>query len=376
MIVRGRAVVAALVAFAVPAWAQPAPHPLRWRGTRLVWTHAITTQTVGIGQDVQSENPTWDMSYVVRPRYALWNDDRQAVSLRGEIGVTRELTNSDVTTRRGAWSLTDAMLFGAYLRVLHEAGEAGPAAQTADGVMAADSAPYQTVLAVRLPVLSFPTSTVSYSSGMLLGLGVTAAVAQSVPVLGLDSQWAPSADFDVSVGYSHLFTEASEPTGSGFERLRMSPEGSVVVSDQLGGAAFAAHQLTIGVDGTLYVTRRVSWSTSLGLRPSFKYGFSHAARICGNVATGCVTVGSTRDPERYALVTQFASAVGVRALRVLGLSVGYTNVTLQLGPDGRRRNLFGSPDARFELAVTLHLDELYLGATGRSGRADSGATLR
>jgi hypothetical protein len=303
----------------------------------------------------------------VRPRYRLWGDDRQAVSVRGEIGVSREITDSDVTTRRGESSLTDAVLMASYAATLWEGGPIGPAPLTADAVGVDSTPSFATVLLLRLPVITLPTSTASSANGTRVGIGITAGVAQSLPVLGLDSRWLPAADLDVSAGYAYLFTEATEPTGRGFSRMRMSPEGATVVSDQLGGAAFAQHQLSFGIGGTIYVTRHLSWSSSIGMRPSFRYGFREDTEICSVVDTGCVTVTSAQDPERYALVTQLESGVGVRAIEAVGIWIGYGNVTLQLGPDGRRRNVAYSPDARFELAVTLHLDALWGSVAARTG---------
>jgi len=42
-----------------------------------------------------------------------------------------------------------------------------------------------------------------------------------------------------------------------------------------------------------------------------------------------------------------------------GLSFGYANLTAQLGPDGRRRGVFYSPDARFYGTLSVSLDHLY-----------------
>jgi hypothetical protein len=44
--------------------------------------------------------------------------------------------------------------------------------------------------------------------------------------------------------------------------------------------------------------------------------------------------------------------------------VGYANLTLQTGPDGQRRNIFYSPDARVYMTLVAHLDEIYKTATG------------
>jgi hypothetical protein len=43
----------------------------------------------------------------------------------------------------------------------------------------------------------------------------------------------------------------------------------------------------------------------------------------------------------------------------LSMSLAYTNATLQLGPDGQRRNIFYSPSALVSLGFSVALDELY-----------------
>jgi hypothetical protein len=338
---------------------------LRWRGTTLRWSQSLTTETVGLGRDVQTSNPTWDLSYTLRPRYYVYSHARLVVSVRAEVGVTRELTNSDVTTERGEWSPTDALLYGAYGLLLHAVGEVGPTPDPPHDLLSGDGPTTLTMLGIRAPVLTFPTSTVSRHNGTQLGLGVLVALVQTFPLLGPRSAVLPAGDVQVAIGYSHVFSEATEPTASGLERVRMSPDGTSVVSDQLGGAALAEHQLTLSFGSTLGISRRVSWTNTLGWRPSWKYPFSDQQEVCGVIDTGCAVIDTLEDRRTFAVVTQFASEVGVRVLDVLGCSFGYTNVTLQLGPDGTRRNVLYSPDSRFLLGMSMHLDELYRTAAGR-----------
>jgi len=347
----------------------PRPEALPWRGTMLAWSQSLTTQTVGIGQDRQTANPTWEHSYTLRPRYYLYGDDEQLLSVRAEVGVFRELTNSDTTTRRGEWSLTDAMVYGAYARVLSESGAVGPEPELPDALLLGTTSEYLTALFTFVPRLTLPTSTVSRNNGTLLGLGALVGLAQSVPVLGLDSAWLPAADLELGVGYQHLFTEATEPTASDLSRVRLMANGVSVPGDQLGAVAFAAHQLSILLKGTLYLARRLSWTNTVGWSPSWKYAFTEQQEVCGVVDTGCTVVETTTDRRSHAVVTEFSTGIGVRPLRAVGVAVGYTNVSLQLGPDGKRRNLLYSPEARFQLVATMHLDEVFRAVTGRTGRA-------
>jgi hypothetical protein len=346
---------------------------LAWRGTRLVWAQSATTQTLGVGHDPQTRNPTHEMSYLLRPRYSVYVDRVQAASLAAECGVARELTNSDLTTRRGQWSLTDAMLYGSYGRLLQVSGRKGEAPVLPDEAMSTSTREYISAVGLQLPVLTFPTSWVSWHNGTRLGLGWLAALQQSFPLSGLGSRLLPAAEVGLAVGYTHLFTVATEPTSAEVARTRMDPDGALVVSDQLDGAAFARHQVTLAVTATVFWSHRIAWTNRMGWRPSYRYRFSQPQQVCGVVSTGCVTVDSVQDPQACSVVTHFSSEVGVRPWRQLGLSVGYSNVTLQLRPDGRRRNVLYSPDARFQLAVTFHLDELYTTFAGRGAGASAAA---
>jgi hypothetical protein len=59
--------------------------------------------------------------------------------------------------------------------------------------------------------------------------------------------------------------------------------------------------------------------------------------------------------------------------QMLGLWIGYENITGQLREDGQRRNVFYSPDAKFYLAAELLLDKAYAAAAGSSASNASNA---
>jgi hypothetical protein len=358
------------------AQSEAARTPLAWRGTRLGWSQSVTAETLGVGSDVQTRNPTHEMTYAFMPRYYWYADGVQSVSVRGEIGMTRELTNSDTTTKRGEWSFTDALLYGAYGRLVHEAGEIGNGLTLPDGLLVSAGRDFETGVGLRLPVLTLPTSTVSRKNGTVLGLGADLVLSQALPLFGVTSEVLPGVVLDVLAGYRHTFTEATEATGAGFERVRMNTEGVPVVSDQLDGAALAEHQFTFAFSSTWFLTPRISWSDTWAWRPAYHYRFREDQELCGVVSTGCVTVQAGDDVRHHTVVTQFSSDLGFRVFDELGVSVGYTNLALQLGPDGKRRNIFYSPAARFRLAITMHLDELYQTATRRRHRPVRVATVR
>lgn len=329
---------------------------LAWRGTSLGWDNSATAETVGIGRDTQSRNPTYEMSFSVQPRYYLWEaeDPTQNISLRARLDLIREFTNSDSTTRRGEWTFSDLSLFPQYSRNLHKDGDV------------------TTDLGVRLPTLGFPTSKVSANNGRVLQAGAQVFAAQGFPLMGSSEPVLQTMAVTARVGYSHWFTQATQPTNNDLEYVRMGPDGRALPGDQLGGAANAAHNANFDLLADLAITDRISWGNVLSWRPVWKYKFDNDP-VCGNVTTGCVTPERVDDPNNFSVVTLFNSEVGVDVMKELGVAVGYSNLTLQMGPDGTRRNIFYSPDARVYATATIKLDELYKTASG-SGSSQAAAT--
>jgi hypothetical protein len=262
--------------------------------------------------------------------------------------VFREFTNSDTTTNRGEWSFADSALLLAYTRLLASDGD------------------FKTDLSIRAPSLVFPTSKVSANSGRYLSLGASVGASQQVPILGTkDSDVMQTVAFNGAVGYSHWFSRATTPTNNDLDRVRLDPEGRSVPGDQVSSAAFAKHQMTFTVGADLGIHERVTWSNNFSWRPQWKYEFDDSQQIC-NVATGCATAGtaSEQEPTSHTVITLFESEVSVKIVDELDIALGYNNLTLQLGANGERRNVFYSPDSRVYLTATAHLDEIYKTATG------------
>lgn len=318
---------------------------LPWRLSLLRLDQSVSAQTVGVGKDYQTYNPSYDMTLLFRPRWYLYEDEMQNVSLRGEAGFFHEFTNSDVTTERGESSLTDAQLFATFARTLHR------------------NRAYRTEVSLRAPLLTFPTSKVSARSGTVLGVGASFTIAQDVPLAGAKSAFFQSATSALRVGYAHTFTKAIVPTNGELRRRRADPEGRLLIDDQFGTPAFPEHEGTIRLIVDVGVSERVRWGTAFTWLPLWKYELPET-QIC-SVATGCVEPDSVEDPQRFLVTTVFESEVAWQLIDELVLAAGYSNLTSQVGTSGERRNIFYSPFARFYVSVTANLDEIYLTATGR-----------
>jgi hypothetical protein len=329
------------------------PTSVPWRNTFFYLENSVSTQTVGVGQSYQSRDPYYELTFGLRPRLYLAETEAYEVSLRADLGVTSERTNSDTTTEQGEWSATDFELSGAFVYELRK------------------SASETTEIDLRLPRVTLPTSKVSYDSGKILGLGVRALLAEDVLLWGRESAFFPNVELGLRAEYGYQFTRSQVPTSAGLERIRLDPDGHSVISDQLGGASFASQSALFGALAVLYVHQSVMWSTLLDIRPAWHYPVQHDVEVCGVVLTGCTTPEGTNDPQTRSALTSFSTDVLVTLNDVLGLSFGYLNLTDQTGPDGRRRSVFYSPDARFYAQLNVGLDQLYVGVAQRRSAANN-----
>ncbi len=314
---------------------------LPWHDTYLYWDNALTTSTVGVGQSYQSSDPFYELTFGIRPRYYFIDNSQMTLSARADLGIVSERTNSDTTTEEGEWSATDFELYGAFSYKLRESPDD------------------LTELAIRVPRFTLPTSRVSYDSGKLLGLGARVGLREDVSLEGRGATFLPNVELVVKAEYNYLFTRTEVPTNAGLERIRLDPDGRSVISDQLGGASFAQQAAVFGAATLLHIHRDVLWTTALEIRPAWKYPVNHDVEVCGVVLTGCAEATGVADPQTRSVLTFFQTDFWITLTDTLGLSLGYANLTAQLGPDGRRRSVFYSPDARFYATLNIGLDHLY-----------------
>ena len=332
------------------AWGQTGapgvePTSFPWHDTYMYWDHAVSTTTLGVGRDYQSNNPAYEMTIGLRPRYYFLENQRMSISARSDLGVVTERTNSDSTTREGEWSMLDTELWGAFSFILRE------------------SRGDLTELAIRVPRLTFPTSKVSYDSGKLLGVGARVSVREDIVLQGRDSVFFPNIELFAKAEYGYLFTNSRVGTNGALERIRLDADGRSIVSDQLSGASLAQQSAEFGVAALAHVHRKLLWTTKLEIRPAWKYPVDHNVEICGVVLTGCIQAAGIADPQTRSALTYVETELWLTMTDVLGLTAGYANLSAQIGPDGRRRNVLYSPDARFYLTLNVWLDQLYSGLT-------------
>jgi len=318
------------------------PTTLPWHDTYIYWDNAVTASTLGIGQDYQTRNPLYELTFGFRPRYYFVENERVTLSARADLGVVSERTNSDTTTHQGEWSATDFELWGSYTNIVRQ------------------SKGDLTELAIRVPRLLLPTSKVSYDNGKILGLGIRLGGREEVVLAGRGARFFSSIELLGKIDYGYQFTSSQVPTNGSLERIRMGSDGRSIVSDQLGGATLAQHAAVFGIASWVHVHPRINWITALELRSGWKYPVNHEVQICGVVLTGCTQATGIADPQTRSALTYFQTEFWGRLTDTLELTLGYANLATQLAPDGRRRSLFYCPHARFYLTLDVYLHRLYV----------------
>lgn len=309
------------------------------------WEHAVTTQTVGVGDTPQSSNPTYSMGFVARTRYYFLDDTSAGrhFSLRLDGGLYREFTNDDNTTKRGEWLFSDTDLAAVYARRVR-----GPA--NTDGTLAE----------VRPLTLTLPTSKSSYASGRYFAAGAVVGVTNVSPLLRGKVRPEITSLVRLAVGYKRWFARATVPTNSSLARVRLTPDGRSLPGDALSGSSLVRDQLELSGRLRLDFGQDVVWTSDFAFAPAWKYSVQNEVQLCGVVLTGCTNVQVSPDDNRYLVSTAFNTEVSVRVARSLSVELGYGNTTGQIGADGRRRGLFYSPDAIFYASVSFTPHELAL----------------
>jgi hypothetical protein len=323
-----------------PADSGSAPSPPRlpaYHHSVFSWEHHASTETLGVGDDPQTSNPTYTMGFAARTRYYLRDDPGRLLSLRLDAGLFREFTNSDATTQRGEWTFLDTNLALVYAHRFLGASDTNG-----------------TLLELRPITVSLPTSKTSYDSGRYFAAGALVGVNNIRPIL----EGKVLSLVRLAAGYERWFARATVPTSPSLERVRLTTEGRSVSGDQLSGASLVRDRLTFAARVRFDFGESVVWTTDFAFSPAWKYELQDEVELCGVVATGCTTVDVAEDDSRYHVSTQFNTEVSVRLVRSLSLELGYGNSSSQLGQDGRRRNAFYSPAAEFLLSLSFQPHEL------------------
>ncbi len=315
--------------------------------------HSVSAQTLGVGDDYQTFNPTYTLGFAARARYYLLDDTPRGEhwSVRADGALYTELTNNDATTRRGEWSFTDTDLALVYARRF-----LGPA--NTDGTLAE----------LRPLVLKLPASKLSLQSGRYFAAGALVGVNHITPVWPGRVSLPILATLRAAVQYQRWFARATVPTSPQLERVRLTPDGRSLPGDQLSGSSLTRDELSFTGRLRLAFGESVLWTVDVGFQPAWKYDIDDEVELCGVVATGCGSVRVSENDSRYLVNTQVLTELSFRIVRSLSFEVGYGNAASQLGPDGRRRGFFYSPSAIFFASLTFMPHELATTTEQQSAR--------
>ena len=322
--------------------------PLPWRGTTLTFDQSVTTQTVGIGEDYQSSNPTYEWWFRFAPRYVLYENGTDTISAIAAFNVYHEFTNSDSTTYKNETQLGPTTLFFQYGRPLYKEGE------------------WVTSLSVSPLRLTFPTDKASRLSGQILGLGGSVSVNQSIPINGRSASALNSARVGLMGIYNHPFTKATNPVNPDLKRYRQDLDGRTFESDVLRSGMLPNHQLNVAFTAGLNITPKFSLNGSYYIMNTWAYRPPGACVTPQGASTGPICLPTNEDAPNYRVATWFMASLDYDLFDELSLSLGYYNQANQIGPDGQRRSPFWSPYARFYFSITANLDAIYESLSGRN----------
>jgi hypothetical protein len=318
--------------------AEPTVAAARWQGSILLFDQSMTTQTVGVGTAYQSYDPTYEWWVALKPKYALYQRGKNAVTANLWVNAYLELTNSDTTTQGHELLLGPTYLWANYARSVRDRGG------------------YKTAATIG-PRFTFPTDKAAYDAGQVLGAGAIGSLSQTFPLAGPGARAFTGARLGVGNTYTHAFDQCAAPCGGNFQRLREDLNGISVPSDLLSGAMMVHDSLSISLLGELQVTRKLDLSLSYVVINYWLNPVPSGYVI--RTDTGDVTPMTNVDPTTYRVSTWLTATLSYDLGDALALSAGYYNLANQLAPYGTRRDPLWSPAARFFLTVTGKLDAIY-----------------
>ncbi|HMI86104.1 MAG TPA: hypothetical protein VK550_18545 [Polyangiaceae bacterium] len=316
-----------------------------WRGSTLLFDQSVTTQTLGLGQDYQSRNDLYEWWFAFKPRYFLLDNEKEALSVNLWMNLYLEFTNSDTTTTRREPVIGPTTLWASYAYTFYEQNG------------------YRTAVSVG-PWLTLPTDRAARNAGQLFGLGATGSATQSLPLARPGATALTSMRLGISTIFVHPFNWATTPVNGDIEQLRQDVAGRSIVSDQLRPGMNVANSLTLLFTTGVQLLPRLGFGVSYVLANSWTYAPKDVP-IC-TVQPTCTEPASIGEPASFRVRTWALASLDYDAFDEMTVSLGYYNLTSQLGPDGQRRNPLYSPDARFFLTLTGNLDVIYDRLTTRT----------
>lgn len=279
-----------------------------WRGSQFVWRTAISALTLDRGSE-QTYNPYAAMTFGFRP----WWWFTEHIYVRGNLDVTRELTEADTNTYEGEATVSDLLLFvgGAALYTIPVVGVH----------VSADLA------------LTVPTSKLSRAQTLVLSLA---------PGLRLSRSFAWRGG--ISLGYNLRLTPR-------FYRYTTAQRETPLIPGCASGCGEAFYNL-----GARNPYLRLSQSADVSIKFLPWLG---ASLVVGHAvdwlyAAADDGASSTVEDASSTHLTFFEAAVSFRPLDLLEIGVGYSALHPQLAPDSSRYVPFFNRYSVFFVDLKLH----------------------
>jgi hypothetical protein len=347
-----------------PAPAAPEKKSNPFFFTRLTWGNTGSTQMFGIGKDYQgSEGQRFDMDFSLNLRYYAVNEPLDKLYFNAGLGLTTELTNSDVTSKKHTPYFKDLPLGVGYSHTVY---------RNAD----------KTVVTSPSVSLSYsiPTSEASRAQGKFGSLSANLGLAQILPLAGPKSDWFSDIFIIGVAGWSHLFSKATTPVNDNVSiiRPRQGLDPLLPASqDQLSSGWLTHDNARLSLTYYLTIYKDLSLGNTWEVSMPFKY--SGSSGQCVTIATGCVPVGAS-DPGSRNYTTTFDLGLSYVLFNTARIDLGYQNVSAALDDNkGLRRSIFYGPDSAFYGNVALYIDTILdktLGLTEQKKTAANGRFTR
>lgn len=329
----------------------------------------MSAETIGVGRDYQSRNPSTEMWLSFRPRLNLYgsggiwgeDDSKNRLNINGRIDATKEFANDDSSTQYRQWLLGDTWINLTYSRSLVKRNGWATSLQLG-------------------PRALLPTSLSSQANGVYSALGGGVGLLQMIP-LNRGSDWFASARVLGSVYYTHAFSEYTTPTMNNdlaqkHPRMTAASSGMATFGNQMSSRLLAKHQMMSVIDTGLQITPKLGLTvdTIFIQRWSYRPTEIGGLQIANARLTEDDLKSASKDPQNYGMSIYFLASVDYQLTNELNLSATYYSYANTIGPSGQRQSMFYAPESsRFSLTATVGLDALYERFLGDDSGKGSGA---
>ncbi len=327
---------------------------LPWHGSIVLFDQSVTTQTVGLGADYQSRDAVYEWWFAFKPRYYLYETKTNSLSLNLWMNLFLELTSSDTTTKERELVVGPTALWASYGQTLFERSG------------------YKTSVSIG-PRMTLPTDMISRHSGNVFGLGGLGGARQTIPLAGKAAPSFNSVEFGVGAIYNHAFNRTTSPEYGGLSYEGQDFDQRSIPLHVFSNRMLAHDTLNVSAIANLSITPKLTLGLSYLIGNAWAYA-APETQVCPVNSPGCVDMPSNPDAPTYRVNTWALGTVDYDVIDEMSLSLGYYNLTNQIGPDGKRRNPLWSPDARIFFTITGNLDAIYERITAKPAPAQTAST--